>query len=414
MAAVLRQVARTGRRSRRPSHTFQLKTRPWQIQPFLIAPVLPGETLKNVLFQSRVVTDPIKNPLVGWWTEYFLFYVKHRDLDARDLLSSMMLDVDATTASLNSAAKVETYHRANTVDWATLCLNRVVDTYFRDEDEIGTAYNIGNLPAAHVNVQNWTDSLVGEDHWGAAQDVDVDANTDGNIMASEVDAAMRTWEFLRANAMTDASYEDFLASYGIKPKPEESHRPELIRYFKEWSYPVNHVEPATGVPSSAVSWSVAERADKDRFFREPGFIFGVTVARPKVYFKNQQSKVVDELTSAIRWLPAILSDDPYNSLLAFPSGNAGPIVGATDGYWIDVKDLFLYGDQFINYALTDAASNLVGLPHVGITNKRYASAADADALFTTPATAGNVRQDGVCNLDILGTMLDTTPQGIQG
>ena len=72
---------RTGRVTRGPRHSFNLRHRPFQIQPFLLAPVLPGETMKSLLLQSRAVTSPISNPLVGWWLEYYVFYVKHRDLD---------------------------------------------------------------------------------------------------------------------------------------------------------------------------------------------------------------------------------------------------------------------------------------------------------------------------------------------
>ena len=72
---------RTSRTPRRPQHTFAIEARPWQLVPFFIAPVLPGETMKNMLFQARIVSDPIKNPLIGWWAEFFFWYVKHRDLN---------------------------------------------------------------------------------------------------------------------------------------------------------------------------------------------------------------------------------------------------------------------------------------------------------------------------------------------
>ena len=61
------------RTMRSPNHPFSLKTRPFQIQPFLISPVLPGETLTNLVHQSRTVTKPIKDPLLGWWTEHYYF-----------------------------------------------------------------------------------------------------------------------------------------------------------------------------------------------------------------------------------------------------------------------------------------------------------------------------------------------------
>lgn len=414
MVRVLTQARKMGRKSRRPAHTFNIRHRPWQITPMMIAPVLPGETLKNLMWQARAVTKPVKAPLIGWWMEYFFFYVKHRDLDARDTMTELMLDIETTTATLNSVAKAETYHRAATVDYVQLCLNRVRDTWFRDEDEIGTAYDIGNLPAAHISQTNWTDSLVGENQWGAAQDVGLVVGGDDTITAGEVSAMMQQWEFLRANKLTDASYEDYLASFGVKTPKAELHRPELIRYQRDWTYPVNHVDPLTGTPSSALSWSIAARGDKDRYFTEPGFIVGYTIARPKVYLDNQQSTLSGELDRAIRWLPAILNDDPYNSIVQFPTGSTGPIAGATDQYLVDLKDYFLYGEQFVNYAIAEVP-NKVDLPDVAILNKRYPDAADADALFVGATAATRlIEQDGVVNLDILSHMEDTTPQGMQG
>lgn len=411
---VLSPVRKVGRRSRRPAHTFSVKHRPWQIAPFMIAPVLPGETLKNLMWQSRAVSQPVKSPITGWWLEYFFFYVKHRDLDIRDDLTELMLDIETTTAAHNTVAKVETYHRGASIDWVQLCLDRVVATWFRDEDEIATAYNIGNLPASHINVQAWTDSLIAEDKWGAAQDVPLVVGADDTITASEVNSMMQQWEHLRAMNLTDASYEDYLASFGVTTPQVELHRPELIRYQREWQYPSNTIDPATGAPSSAISWSVANRGDKDRFFKEPGFIIGLTIARPKVYLGRQQSTIAGEMDRAVRWLPAILNDDPYNSLVTFAAGSAGPINGATDGYLFDLKDYFLYGEQFINYAVADAPAK-VDLPDAAVVNKRYADATDADALFvgTTDATR-LITQDGVVNLDILSHLSDTTPQGIQG
>ena len=57
------------RKMRAPHTNFHIKTRPWQIQPFCIFPVLPGETMQNAMWKSRVVSDPVKNRLIGWWKE---------------------------------------------------------------------------------------------------------------------------------------------------------------------------------------------------------------------------------------------------------------------------------------------------------------------------------------------------------
>ena len=41
------------RTMRSPNHPFSLKTRPFQIQPFLISPVLPGETQTHAMARDR-------------------------------------------------------------------------------------------------------------------------------------------------------------------------------------------------------------------------------------------------------------------------------------------------------------------------------------------------------------------------
>lgn len=406
------------RQNRRPQHSFHLEHRAFQLQPFLIAPVLPGETMKNLLMQARVVTDPIKNPLIGWWLEHYIFYVKHRDLDQREELVDMMLNPAWTDDNVDAgAANIPLYTYSNAIDWVKMCLDRVVDCYFRDDSEDHTlaAGILDGLPMAHAAGPGWLDSLTLNANM-TAEDVLITNTGQANddVYASEIAAAMRQWELLRAGNLTQQSYEEYLATYGVKVPREELHIPELIRYSREWQYPSNTVNPANGTPSSAVSWSVAERADKDRFFREPGFIFGVTCARPKVYINTQAGAAAGMLNSVYAWLPAVLSDDPQTSFRQFTdAAGGGPLQGyMSTGYWVDVKDLYLLGDQFVNFALTpgtpDGTRNLVTIPTAG-NERRYVADADIDALFVDAANAQRIRQDGVCNLQIMSPLTQTSP-----
>jgi hypothetical protein len=232
---------------------------------------------------------------------------------------------------------------------------------------------------------------------------------DGLVKGSEIESTLEQWYRLRTGDLITQSYEEWLASYGVNALPTEAHVPELIRFSKNWSYPVNTVEPTTGVASSAVSWAVAERADKDRFFREPGFIFGVTVARPKVYLSGQKGSAAAFMNDALTWLPPITMNALNASLKKLTTGT-GPLQGVTTDYWIDIRDLLVYGDQFINFALSATDAGLVALPTTTLSAKRYpANTAAIEALFTTGATLHFCRQDGVCNLNILGRQVDTTP-----
>lgn len=397
----------TGRKIRRPQHTFHVRHKPFQIQPFAIAPVLPGETMQNALLQVRSVTKPIANPLIGWWLEHYIFYVKHRDLNV-PWVETMMLDpaFDFTTVD-DVSPNVKNYHKGNSINWTELCTARIVDTYFRNADEMGTSIKLDGMHQASIQHESWLNSMYQNNPFLTDVDVDgPDANT--TIQASEVDAALRQWEFMRANQLTEMTYEDFLATYGVRPEKQRINKPELIRYSREWQYPSNTVDPVTGNPASAVSWAVAERADKDRYFAEPGFIIGLTVARPKVYVSKQGGSAAAMLRDAYSWLPAVMRDDPYTSVRPFTAAS-GPLDGQTLPYWVDVRDLLMYGDQFVNFALTDTKAGLVALPTANL-QRRYVSLADVDALFTGSTSADKyVAQDGVLALTILGAQMDNTP-----
>lgn len=400
-----------GRKMRRPSHSFHVRYRPWQIQPMFLAPVLPGETMKNLLLQARVVTDPIKNPLIGWWTEYYFFYVKLRDLDDRQALTDMIV-TNASTAGLNSAADLATYHAGGTINFAKKCLDRITTEYFRDEDETVLQGAIDGLPLAQVGGPGWLDStkdeaLVGEsEHEFPGENPALPSN-----MAAFVDHYAQ-WEAMRSMQLTTADFEDWLRTFGVsvpRAEAEELHRPELLRYIREWSYPSNTVNPADGLPSSAVSWGIAERADKDRFFKEPGFVFGVTVSRPKVFFSKQKGSVTHYLNDAFSWLPAILQDQAYTSLKKFTggAGGVGPLGGnMTNAYWTDLRDLFLYGDQFLNFDLAATDAGLVALPTAAM-GKRFADAAMADALFKVGAS-NKIKADGRVDISVLSRIEDTS------
>lgn len=406
--ADLQNVAKVGRKLRRPTHTFHVRQRPWQIQPVMIAPVWPGETLKNLLLQARVVSDPIVNSLVGWWYETYFFYVKLRDLAARDTLTAMLMTNTAPTA-LNAAASAATYHAGGTPDYAKLCLDRVVETYFRDEDETVLAGAIDGLPLAQIGVPHFLDSAILDSQVADTNEEGVDEPTVvPPHMSGQFADHYAHWEAMRSMQLTAFDFEDWLKQFGIKAEKEDEdpHQPELIRYIREWTYPANTVNPTDGMPSSALSWSIAERADKDRFFSEPGFLIGVSVARPKVYFAKQKGAGVGMMNDAYSWLPAVLQDQPYTSLKKFLS-TEGPLQGnvGTNAYWVDLRDLAMHGDQFVNFT-PDLTMSTVALPATNL-QRRFATAADADALFKVAAN-NKVRADGRVDLSILSRLEDTS------
>ena len=407
---MIRRQRTNQRRLRTPTVNFHLRTRPWQIQPFCIFPVIPGETLQNALWKSRVVSDPVKSRLIGWHKEYFLFYVRFRGLVDTEDFRNMFTDPEANLSSHHSAADPKYFHKYG-VNFTKLATERIVEHYFRADDEnIGVATIDGMYAASTMN-DNWLDSALPAD---AYQEMDqpVDINDDNEVMASEVDKAMRLWNHLRANGLTDATYEDFLASYGVSvPAAELEQRPWLLRHIREWVMPSNTIDPTTGAATTAVTWSIDERADRNRFIKEPGFVVGLTLARPKVYLSNQAGPLTGIMDTAAEWLPAIFRDDPYSSLIQVAAAQ-GPLTGQTKGYVFDLRDLFLYGEQFTNFT-PEAAMNAIALPGDNMA-KRYPSLAMARSIFVDDSAAPGARkqfleEDGRIDLTFSTQVEDSTP-----
>ncbi len=405
----IQQVPQMGQRVlRSPQHRWHLRHEAYQIQPFLIAPVLPGETMKRANFKSRVVSDPVKNSLIGWWIEYYFFYVKMRDLAGRDDFTEMLMDIDKDISSYYSAASLPFYHQSEAtpdrINWTKLCLQRVVEEYFRDEGETWDTQKIGEIPIAQIGQKSWLDSVVTDTKY-AATDI---ATDDTGATAGELERALQQWEFMRSVGMTDMDYDQFLRTFGVNIAKTEPHKPELLRYVRDWSYPANTVSGAGDI-NSALSWSMSESIDKDRFFKEHGFIIGVTVARPKVYLGRQDGSAAGLLDNAMAWMPAIMRDEPYTSMRQVTAAK-GPLQLLTDSYWVDLRDIYVHGDQFINFALTATDAGIMAIP-TAANEKRYAAESDIDALFVDAAGGNNlIRQDGVVTLNILGTQVDQTPK----
>lgn len=398
------QMPQRKRRRRNPKHTFHTQQEAFTIMPFMIAPVLPGETLRLGMWQSRAVTAPIKNPLIGWWMEQYFFYVKHTDLDGREDFKSMMLDPTHDLSAYDAVTNGGSYHAGPGINWLQLCWERIVEIYFRDEGEDWLDHQIDNNPSVKVKGNSWMDSLIDAtvmDEGGSPQD--------GTETLKELDVMQKNWEFLSKLQMTDQTYEQWLATYGVNTGDAELHHPELLRVNESWTYPSNTIDPTDGSPTSACSWSVAERLDKDRFFKYPGFIVGLQCFRPKVYLSNQVGNAVDMMDDAISWLPAIMRDDPATSikeLLSVTTAGAGSLQdNPTNGYWYDIKDLLLYGDQFLNMALTATDMGMVALPTAALEH-RYVSDADTDALFVTADK--EIECDGIVSLSIDGAIEETT------
>lgn len=410
-------IARQKRRTRRPKHTFNLKFKPYEIVPAMIAPVLPGETLDSALVQFRAVTDPMLNSLIGGHMELHLFYVKHRGLAATDttgLLQTMMLNPATDVSALKAAANSTPYYTFKSgMKFVEMCHQSVIEAFFRDEGEAWDSATVENYPAAQIEQEGWYHSLKEE---SAGSD---DSELPGVDELEELDilpgftTQYAQWELMRDAGMTDLTYSDYLKSYGVSvPKEDidqdadgngviDKHEPELLRSFRQFSYPSNVINPSDGSAKSALFWDKAFSTDKKRFFKEPGFIYGVVIMRPKLYLGNQKGAAVGLLNDAYSWLPAVLNGMGYTSVKEnLDSLTDGILQNQDEDYWIDLADLFNYGDQFVNHTMGAAANHGLALPTANNAGRKYVTDAMMESLFVTAGT-DYVKIDGVAMLNVL-------------
>lgn len=433
-------LRKSQRTLRSPKEDFFTIQRPFDIQLTALHPVLAGETMTNMLLQSRVLTDPIVHRLSGWWCEYYLFYVKHTDLAAatdkageesatvRDDIIDMHLTGNAL--ALADATRRDKYYKTTTmsaVDWGKLVTEAVTRWYFRDAAEGAAGYfNYGQRTATDLSgtggtvykcraaALGWMDSF-------KIEDVNPTGNADAPGIDGFIDLEVPTawqahydqYEYMRQNKMLveDYTFEDYLATFGVKVPErvtETQRQPELLRYMRSWQYPSSTIDPTTSAAASAVSWAITERADKARAFSEPGFLALFTVIRPKIFFGNQKHHATIMLDDPYAWLPAVLRDHPFVSLIEYDH-NEGPVstvLNALDDYWVDRRDLFTHGGQFLNFAPSNSYAPVLDLPaSAGDSdlNLWYASDANIMALFVDNANTNQktyVRQDGICRFTI--------------
>lgn len=400
------EVSKQRRTLRRPQHTWHVRAKPWVVQPCMIAPILPGESLESLVFQVRGVTDPIKNPLIGWWMEHYFFYVRLRALD--DLMETMLLYPGTDVSSLNAAADVDTYHQGGTIDFAGRCRDHIVDEFFRDEGETASSHVVDSNPIASLGSDLGLHTILNDADY-TSEDPTLAVGVDDQVTGREIMELLKQWQQERNADVSDLTFENWARTLGVQIQDTPS-RPELVRYSRAWQYPSNTVDPADGSVASAVSWAISERASKKRYFNEPGFLVGLTVVRPKVYISAQKGALAHEYTFSEAWVPRSMGIDPMTETLKKYATGAGPFQSVTDDYWIDLRDLLFYGDQFINFALTATDAGMVALPTAGL-EKRYVASTDIDALFVDAVGGNNlVRQDGVASLGVRTTAVgDRTP-----
>lgn len=397
---------RQTRMQRKPVFPMAGTMKPYGLYPLMIHPVLPGETLQSFSTKLSLVSMPVANPLLGSWLETWTCYVKFTDLD-RELGDMFVSDSYSTTGWTQSGANFRYFTDAGQIAWVQKCVERIHSAYFIHDNE--TARTIDQVPQIKLNNRSWYQNMIFEGADSAVPTTD----------ASDLYEDIQGWMMLQQMNMTELTYEKYLETYGARPARASEGDPEILRFSRSWTRPVNVVEPSTGVPASAWVWNDEVKGEKPKRFNEPGFIIQLAAVRPKMYQRYLGYSMVGNLWGFSDWFPSYTLDDPTASVKKINTANE--VFGAlhrTDAGDVDLlydhKDLLNHGEQFVNVNNTTTPYDLylsTGLRAQDASEPEdlrgeYCNVADVDAMF--PGTDKVLYYDGITMMNISGHVTDTT------
>lgn len=408
--------ART-RKKRKPQYPLSGTMRPFGIYPMWATPVLPGETLNMAETKYRLLSMPVKHPLAGAWFETWLVYVSLTDIDP--LLAQMFITSDTPTTGFTAGSDLPRYYtKSGQINYLRLATDRVVETYFRNEEEPGALTRTMLAPDLGIH-------LAQRQNWDWAQNLMFKpASMDMADMPSSLptEGTLTPLEIMKMAGMSELTYEKYLMEYGVVQKEaiKEARKPEILRYTRDWTTPVNTVEPTTGRPSSCWSWSSTIKSDKPRRFDEPGFVIMLGCVRPKMFDPTLTASMIGEMWGFGDWFPVYNLEDPAagikqldGAVLVRPGGSDDPLI-------YDHRDLLSHGEQFVNdwaqpYDLPSITSrNMADLQSYPNLRGLYPTSDNIDALFVedaeeTPRTAFmRCYYEGIAGVEITGHVVDTT------
>lgn len=429
----VKRIKPAGRRQRRPKHTFNVRHLPYVIQPFMIAPVRPGETLVDLKATYSAYTAPLASRNTGGWLEHVWFYVPITAMPAATTIMNEFVDETQALTSLTTAANDQYYYKGHTgsANWVDQCMKAVIAEFFRGDDEDGVrqAWDVAtiaqdgvNMPIAMVVNDGMIDSLM----LASELPTDSGAPTEDAYLGTldGLDAKRRVYDRLRLMGFRELTFEEWLHTQGITvPKTNEvftaEAKPEMIRHARTFVMPANAIDPQDGSAASALVWKNDVRSEKDYLFKTPGFILGVTILRFKTYHGRQYQNAASAIFDATGFLPRIdefREDDAlalgFTSAAGqtrqygpFGSGTADATSPSGD-YVYDLLDLYFRGDQFVN-ELTATDAGIIALPTAGL-QTRFPTLAMVNGFFAASATDADrsVFQDGRCDLTIMTDLRD--------
>lgn len=398
--------ART-RVNRRPVFPMAGIMKPFGLYPLMIHPVLPGETLQSASFKMKLVSRPVVHPFAGCWWDFWLTYVKFTDID-RDLGDMFVSDSFSSSGYTASGDNARTFVKSGQIDWVNMCLNRFHEAYFIHDNE--TARTIDGVPLTKLNAKSWMANLMFKPADEAVTTTDV----------FDQQEQLTAYQMMQLMGMTELTYEDYCKQFGVQTIRTGQGEPEILRYARAWTQPVNTIDPSDGSPSSAWVWNEDVKAEKPKRFDEPGFLLAVAALRPKMYYKYLQSSIVGNLWGFTDWFPIYNIDDPTAHVRTIQTTDDvfDPLANAAESaadMWYDHRDVLHHGEQFVNAAAADhpfaiplaTAPSLLAADEPEDLRGEYATLTDVNSLFVGTNDADRfIIYEGMGQLTVSGHSKD--------
>lgn len=402
------------RKKRAPQFPIAGTMKPFGLYPLWATPVLPGETLNSCETKYRLISLPVRHPLTGAWFETWTVFCSLTDLNTN--FAQMFISEDVSPTAYQAGADRPRYFtKSGQIDYIKLAMDAIVKNYFRDEEEPDwDTHLIDGVHMAKRQSWDWAQNLMFKP-----------VNLDATYLPSSLpeDGTLTPLEIMRLSGMSEITYEKYLMQYGVAQKEavKEARIPEILRYTRDWTVPTNSIEPTTGRPSSAFSWSSTIKSDKPKRFDEPGFVVTIGCVRPKMFDPTLRSSMIGELWGFGDFFPVYNLSDPAAGLkLLDASHKVLNLPVGTDALMYDHRDLLSHGEQFINdwagpYPLPQISSRtLVDGSEIHELRGQYPTEANINSLFveheeTTPDDARRrLFYEGIASAEITGHVADTT------
>lgn len=214
------------------------------------------------------------------------FYVKLTDID-RDLSEMFISDSFSTSGYTYTADRLRHFGKSGQIKWCQMAMERIRDAFFLNEGETAVvlASPDTSISMVKLNQRSWYQNMMFEP-------AEVALDTTGERDHKE---QMSAFDMITQMQMTELTYEKYLEQYGVQSMNLGIGEPEILRFSRSWTKPVNHIDPTDGTPSSAWVWNDEMKIEKDKRFDEPGFIVMCAAIRPKMFQKAIEYPMIGNL-----------------------------------------------------------------------------------------------------------------------